>query len=117
MNMFTTTNPGEVPMTSILIPPKSPRFALGQILATPGALDAIEKSGQTPADFLERHIHCDWGEVCSDDWQLNDQSLQDGSRILSAYKTLKGVKIWIITEAADAGGNRAATTLLLPDDY
>jgi hypothetical protein len=104
-------------MTSISNPPRTPRFALGQILATPGALNALAKSGQAPADFLDRHIRCDWGEVCPDDWQLNDQSLQDGSRILSAYKTLKGVKIWIITEAVDESGNRAATTLLLPDDY
>ncbi len=28
----------------------------------------------------------------------------DGSRILSAYKTLKGERLWIITEAADDEG-------------
>lgn len=27
------------------------------------------------------------------------------------------VKIWIITEAADEGGERAATTALLPEEY
>jgi hypothetical protein len=30
---------------------------------------------------------------------------------------LKGVRIWIITEATDDGGRRAATTILLPTDY
>ena len=49
-----------------------------------------------------------------EDWQLNDLALQDGSRLLSAYKTLKGVKLWIITEAKDDTGLRAATTVLLP---
>ena len=41
----------------------------------------------------------------------------DGSRILSAYRTLKGVKIWIITEAVGDDGRRASTCLLLPDKY
>jgi hypothetical protein len=95
----------------------SPRFSLGKILATPGALEAIEESGQAPDYFLDRHVRGDWGEVEKEDWQLNDQALQEGSRILSAYKTLKGAKIWIITEATDDNGDRAATTLLLPDEY
>jgi len=59
----------------------------------------------------------DWGEVCQSDKALNDQALADGSRLLSAYTTLKGVKIWIITEAADDEGHRAATTCLLPSEY
>ena len=49
--------------------------------------------------------------------QLNDEALQDGSRILSAYITRAGEKIWIITEATDDRGQRSATTILLPDEY
>lgn len=94
-----------------------PKFNLGQILATPGALEVLEESGQTPAFFIARHVKGDWGEVCEEDKQLNDQALIDGSRLLSAYTTLKGVKIWIITEAADEGGHRIATTCLLPSEY
>ena len=93
------------------------KFAIGKTLATPGALEALEESGQSPAFFLDRHVQGDWGEVCDDDKMLNDQSLIDGSRLLSAYITLKGVKIWIITEAADDQGNRAATTIILPQEY
>ena len=48
---------------------------------------------------------------------MNDQALEDGSRLLSSYRTTKGDKIWIITEAVDDDGRRAATTLLLPDEY
>jgi len=44
-------------------------------------------------------------------------ALQDGSRILSAYHTSTGQKIWIITEATDDRGQRSATTILLPDEY
>jgi hypothetical protein len=95
----------------------TPKFPLGQVVATPGALEAMEDSGQAPAFFLDRHFAGDWGEVDSEDWKLNDQALTDGSRLLSAYKTLKGVKLWIITEATDDEGQRAATTILLPDEY
>jgi hypothetical protein len=94
-----------------------PKFQLGQILATPGALKALEEAGQTPAFFLEKHVSGDWGDLGDEDKRLNDQALVDGSRILSAYKTLLGVKIWIITEAADDEGKRVATTALLPSEY
>jgi hypothetical protein len=93
------------------------KFPLGQCLATPGALEALEQSGETPAKFLKRHIAGDWGDLCEDDRKLNDEALVDGSRLLSAYATSKGTKIWIITEAIDDEGNRAATTFLKPEEY
>lgn len=78
----------------------------------------MEESNQTPMEFISRHARGDWGEdLCEEDRRLNDQALADGSRILSAYRTRKGVKIWIITEAADDHGRRACTTCLLPSDY
>jgi hypothetical protein len=80
-------------------------------------LQAIALSGQTAADFLDRHVRGDWGDVDQEDWKLNDAALQDGSRLLSAYTTLKGVKVWCITEAADDSGHRSATTILLPSEY
>lgn len=87
-------------------------FELGTILSTPGALKAIEDSGQTPAEFVSRHANCDWGDVCEEDAVLNDKSLQDGARLLSAYHTEAGEKIWVITEA-----DRSSTTILRPDEY
>jgi hypothetical protein len=44
-----------------------PLFPLGHVLATPGALAAIEKSRQRPGDFLARHVNGDWGEVPPED--------------------------------------------------
>jgi hypothetical protein len=93
------------------------KFSLGRTLATPAALQAIQESGQEAAFFLDRHVVGDWGEVCQDDAQLNDEALKDGGRIISAYSTPKGQRLWIITEAADDHGLRAATTILLPSDY
>lgn len=91
---------------------QSPRFPLGQVVATPGALEALSESGESPAIFLARHVDKDWGEVCQEDWRLNDEALADGSRLLSLYTTKAGVKIWIISEA-----DRSVTTILLPSEY
>jgi len=90
----------------------TPKFSLGQLVATPGALDALAESGQSPADFLSRHVRGDWGNVCDEDKQLNDEALVRAERVLSAYRTLRGVKIWIITEA-----DRSSTCILLPQEY
>jgi hypothetical protein len=89
-----------------------PLFPLGQCVATPGALAALEEAGQTPVDFLNRHIAGDWGEIHPDDRGLNEQALRDSARIFSVYRTSRGVKVWVITEA-----DRASTCILLPDEY
>ena len=93
------------------------RFSLGRMLATPGALRAIDESGELPADFLARHARRDWGCISAEDRQLNDDALENGARILSAYETKLGVRLWVITEAVDADGRRECTTILLPQDY
>lgn len=89
-----------------------PKFPLGQVVATPGALKALNDSGQTPDFFLNRHVQGDWGEVCDEDKQSNDEALTTGERLLSAYRTLKNECIWIITEA-----DRSSSCLLTPDEY
>ena len=94
-----------------------PKFNLGQILATPGALEALEESGQNVQFFLARHVRGDWGEVDAEDQQANDQALVNGSRLLSAYRTLKNERLWMITEAADDDGHRVASTILRPEEY
>ena len=93
------------------------RFSLGRILATPGALRAIDDSGQSPADFLSRHARGDWGCISAGDRRLNDMAITAGSRILSAYETRDGARLWIITEAENAAGQRESTTILLPQEY
>ena len=94
-----------------------PKFPLGQLLATPGALKAMEESGQSPAFFLEKHVQRRLGRGLRRGQAANDQALVDGSRILSAYTTLKGERIWIITEAADDEGKRARPRILAPSEY
>jgi len=87
-------------------------FRLGQTVATPGALEALGQAGQLPFHFLARHARGDWGELCPADKRANDRALREGDRLLSAYKTSIGERLWVITEA-----DRSATTILLPSEY
>jgi hypothetical protein len=87
-------------------------FPLGQIVATPGALAALERAKQPPACFLVRHATGDWGELEPSDVAENEYSMPQGFRLLSSYRTAAGERLWIITEA-----DRSATTLLLPEEY
>lgn len=87
-----------------------PRFKLGQLLATPGAIDAFNGGSFWP--YIKRHCQGDWGEICEEDKAENELSLKHGFRLLSAYTIPNGCKVWIITEA-----DRSATTILLPEEY
>ena len=87
-------------------------FPLGRIVATPGALRALERANQSAESFLGRHAVGDWGELDREDVRENEYSVTHGFRLLSSYTTAAGEKLWIITEA-----DRSSTTLLLPDEY
>lgn len=93
------------------------RFSLGQIVATPGALEALQRNNATGFDYLRRHAAGDWGIVPDEDKKANDEALKSGARLMSAYFLPDETKLWIITEAADDAGKRVSTTLLLPDEY
>jgi len=87
-------------------------FALGTVVSTPGAMMAFEESGQLPQEFLHRHSAGDWGDLDEHDRQANEQALREGGRLLSAYATKHGIRIWVITEH-----DRSVTTLLTPSEY
>jgi hypothetical protein len=93
------------------------KFSLGRIVSTPGALEALQAAGQSAHEFLSRHVTGDWGDLDDEDKALNDAALVDGSRLLSAYQTRKGAKLWIITEGMNDAGLRYSTCLLTPDEY
>ena len=88
------------------------RFPLGRLVATPGALRALAEAGDSPASFLRRHVVGDWGELGQEDRQENERSVFADCRLLSAYATSTGIRIWIITEA-----DRSSTCILLPEEY
>lgn len=110
----------------------APRFELGRIVATPGALELMHRTNSHPLALLALHVSGDWGECCAEDAQTNEDALVHGNRVLSVYRLpLKRLgkdaakkeqtsaqvdeddnRIWLITEA-----NRTVTTLLLPEEY
>jgi len=88
-------------------------FQLGQVVATPGALRAMQENRVDAWRLLHRHANGDWGAVPLEDQQENQRSIVNGNRILSSYSlNARGDKLWIITEA-----DRSSTCLLLPDEY
>ena len=91
---------------------EKPLFHLGKLVATPGALDLINRLGLSPFDFLSRHCQGDWGDLDADDIKANQCALRHGLRLLSSYRINAQEKLWIITEA-----DRSVTTLLLPEDF
>ena len=88
------------------------KFPTGQIVATPGAIEALHEADQGILEFLLRHVSGDWGETGREDAAENELALTEGFRIFSVYRTRLGVKLWLITEA-----DRSVTTLLLPEEY
>jgi hypothetical protein len=86
------------------------RFDVGQLRATPGAIEKIDEN-----DFFNcfvRHMAGDWGDLDEHDWKANDDAVEFDSRIISVYEDRCGIRFWIITEA-----DRSSTTILLPEEY
>lgn len=92
--------------------PVTPLFPLGDVVSTPGALEAMKAANVSPLALLHRHLRGDWGNLDKHDKQLNDLAVKDDSRILSAYDIAEGQRIWLITEA-----DRSSTCFLFPSEY
>ena len=91
-------------------PHERPRFDLGRLTITRGALDTLEHRDVLAA--VHRHVTGDWGDVDKEDWQSNERALREDTRLVSVYHSSVGVKFYIITE-----WDRSYTTILLPSEY
>jgi hypothetical protein len=90
-------------------------FSVGEVVATPGALDLLDRHGLNATTILRRHMWVNFGTVCAEDRAANLAAIGNGARILSAYEVGpdgKTEKLWVLTE-----GDRETTTLLLPSEY
>ena len=98
---------------------------LGQVMTTPGVLDALKVMypgientqilGLALTEYLNKHAGGDWGDLGDEDVKTNVNSLREHLRIFSAYHLEDGhpkTKIWIITEA-----DRSSTAAMLPSEY
>jgi len=92
-------------------------FPLGQVVATPGALEALEAAGVAVGTLVARHAVGEWGDLDPEDRGLNEQALVSGARIFSVYRISAEVTMWVITNGDDEDGTRDATTVLLPQEY
>ena len=86
-------------------------FELGKVTATVGAMALFKKQSVTPIQFLRRHVTGDFGDLCDEDKEANNEAIWNEGRIVSSYK-IDNHKIWIITE-----GDRSSTCCLLPKEY
>ena len=90
----------------------NPLFNLGDVVATPAALNALQSCNVTPAQLLHLHVNGNWGSVGEEDAKTNDAAVHNGERILSSYRIGEHTRIWVITE-----WDRSVTTILLPSEY
>ena len=113
--------------------PEEARFPLGKVTITCGAVEALADADQHAISFLARHARGDWGEYGQLDeieltederrrgWEATDETgkinkwnlLNRRDRIMSAYQTVRGIPLWVITCLEGGGG----TTVLLPQEY
>ncbi len=94
------------------------KFNPGKLVMTRGVNDRIAEDSQFARFVLrsiKKHLKCNWGELCQEDKDLNDLSLNsdDPGRLFSAYEfNGKNDRIYIITE-----WDRSYTTILFPSEY
>ena len=101
----------DIKPTALDTPQLRPLFKLGMLLATPGALDLLDRHGINATTYLTRHQQGDFGIICAADAKENLFAIEHGLRILSSHDVSEE-RLWIITEA-----DRSSTTLLLPSEY
>src|SRR4051794_32838459 len=90
---------------------------LGMVVLSPGAIRVLVGNNELPTAYLQRHESGDWGDIGDEDKSANDAAVGQGDpdrqgRVLSAYRTRNGTRIWILSEA-----DRSSTTILLPEEY
>jgi hypothetical protein len=114
------------PTVATIIYSSSAKFSLGQIVATPGALQLLQETGFSAAALISRHMHADWGDVQDEDRTENDFAVTRRLRIVSCYRLVDAERlaatpkdkrsllpaVLVITEA-----DRSVTTVLCRDEY
>ena len=86
------------------------KFTLGRVAIAHGASSTLAECHVWNA--LNRHANGDWGDLCEEDRELNEWSVEHTARLMSRYSTDDGTCFWIITE-----WDRSVTTILLPEEY
>ncbi len=83
---------------------------LGEIVLTSNVKTTLSNIDVQRA--LQRHSNRDWGELCPEDVEANENALHFGLRLFSIYCSSKGVRFYVITK-----WDRSVTTIALEDEY
>jgi hypothetical protein len=95
------------------------KFIPRRIVATPDAIETLNRSGQEPREFIIRHVTGDWGDLCPEDKKTNDEMVlhqKDRNslcgKIISSYRTSNGERIWIVTDWIIKNPDSSVTCIL-----
>lgn len=87
----------------------------GQLLVTSGIRKALDNDiifCDEVNKAMKRYSMGDWGDLCKEDKQLNDDAIKNGDDLIVARYNLNNDDIYIITE-----WDRSATTIMFTYDY
>ncbi len=65
-----------------------PKFSLGQTVSTSNAQKTLNQEDVLNA--MARHSRGDWGDLCDEDRQANEQALEHEERLISVYHDRDG---------------------------
>lgn len=96
------------------------KFCPGRVVITTTCLDNVEAAYIREA--LVRFLSCDWGDLCEEDKEVNNQALRGDGRLFGAYWTNSLHRLYIITEdvyCSNVVGPNAqnVTTIMMSDEY
>jgi hypothetical protein len=98
---------------SIRVTDGRPSLVMGQVVMTRG-VGALELDLKP---VLNRFCFMDFGDICEEDAQVNQEALKHDARLMGVYK-VQGHTLWIIREAVSPEGEwDTLTTVLLPEEY
>ena len=91
------------------------KFPVGQVVVTNGVHSLIQEDKEFEAfvgKAFVKHCNGEWGDLCEEDKETNEEALKNGDRLLSKYNYNEEISIYIITE-----WDRSVTTILFPSEY
>ncbi len=90
-------------------------YSLGKVVMTNGINSKMAENKKFSDEIMncfKKYMVCDWGDMCNEDKEMNDNALRTGTaRVLAAYNTSEG-RVYIITEQ-----DRSYTTILFANEY
>jgi hypothetical protein len=119
MSQSSGRNKGDFVMTKSISEKCRASFDLGQVVATPGALEATTNSQRL--DYLRRHSIGDWGVICREDAASNDVAVEDSPGSFRPIRSIppnraramaKNLMTWMRSRFAPIGSLSAATRKL-----